>query len=127
MAIDIMARIATAKVISRSVNARRDLFLSCAKHIEDYLSRLLCSIALPHRRQRYPIDSVKLDAIILFQARWNGLLNQFDRPISTVDLRVFRDIWTAWRSLNFRHPTGQDLTNGVFFTIQTACVKTIFE
>src|SRR5436190_14658407 len=126
-----VARIATASVISSSVNppcksAGRRFFRSTrAIHIKLDLPRLRGPVAFPLRREGNKIDPVQLSAVRFGQTGGRGFLDQFHRTITSVDLEFLRRIGNADAGLNLRHSIRQNLTDTIFLRAERARIQTI--
>src|SRR5205814_8286254 len=102
MANAIVAKIATAMMISSKVNPRRRL--TGAINIKFDPLGLFRAAALPLRRQRDPIHTGKLDSIVLLQFSWSAFLDQLHRAVAGVDVEFFRRIRSSGGRLHLGHP-----------------------
>src|SRR5437016_9504996 len=101
MASAMVARIATAMMISSSVKARSRLTRTI--NIKFDLLRLFSAATPPLRRQRYPIHTDELRSVILLQIGGPAFLDQLHDSVTGVDVELFRRIWRSGPGLHLRH------------------------
>src|SRR5438128_6520499 len=125
MASAMVARIATAMMISSSVKARARSTRTI--NIKFDLLHLLGAPASPLHRQRHPIHTGKLDPIIFLQSSRPSFLDQLHDSVTGVDLELFRRIWRSGRSLHFCHAIGQNLTNPILLGVERVRLQAILD
>src|SRR5205807_1995949 len=123
MANAMVARIATAMMISSSVKARARLTRTI--NIKFDLLHLLGAAACPLRRQRHPIHADELRSVILLQISGRRFLDQLHDPVTRVDVEFLRWIRRSGRSLHLRHTIGQNLADAILFSVERVRLQTI--
>src|SRR5215211_1033434 len=104
MASDIIARMLTASMISRSVNAPpRALRLTRAVNIKFNCARLLHVVAQPFRRQRDTVDAWDFEVLVVFQASGYGFLQDMHLAVVGRDFQLLLRIGKTRRGLHFSH------------------------
>src|SRR5262249_22961115 len=116
-------RIATAMMISSSVNARRRL--AWAINIKFDLLQLLDTAASPLCGERHPVHTSEFDAIVFLQSGRRALLDQFHLAVTRIDAEFLCRIGKSGRGLHFSHSIGQNLTNAILLRVERAGVQAI--
>src|SRR5260370_41312941 len=104
MANAIVAKIATAMMISSKVNPQRRL--TGAIDIKFDLLRLVGAAARPLHRERNSIHTGALRSIAFFQLSGGAFLNQLHNSVTGVDVEFLRRIGKSGRGLNLGHSIG---------------------
>src|SRR5437660_12458812 len=120
-----VARIATAMMISRSVKARAPLTRTI--NIKFDLLHLVGAAACPLRRQRYPIHADELRSVILLQISGRRFLDQLHDPVTGVHVEFLRWIRRSGRGLHLRHAIGQNLTDAILLGVERVSLKAILD
>src|SRR5437667_7403118 len=106
-----VARIATAMMISSSVKARARSTRTI--NIKFDLLHLVGAPASPLRRQRHPVYTGERGAVIFLESSRPSFLDQLHDSVTGVDLELFRQLWRSGRGLHLRHAISQNLTHSI--------------
>src|SRR5438270_3233727 len=123
MASAMVARIATAMMISSSVKPRWRL--TGAINIKFDLLRLLGAATRPFHGQRHPVYTGKRGAVIFLEFSRRRFLNHLHDSIAGVDVEFFRLVRRSRRGLNFRHAISQNLTHPILLCVERVRLKAI--
>src|SRR6202030_4566907 len=125
MASDIMARIATASVISISVKPLRRIGLTTqAINIKLEMQRLSHASARPLHGQSDQANAGKLE-IVFFQSSRDSFLDQLHWTISGIDFCFRGRIREAGGRLYLRHSIGQNQADPFILGVERARIQTI--
>src|SRR5438046_9653110 len=116
MANAIVAKIATAIMISSKVNPRWRL--TGAIDIKFDLLRLFGAATRPLYCERNSIHTGESRSVVFFQFSGDAFLNQLYNSVTVVDIEFLRRIGNSGRGLNLGHSIVSNLSDPVFLLLQ---------
>src|SRR5882724_9746748 len=123
MANAIVAKIATAMMISSKVNPRWRL--TGAIDIKFDLLRLFGAAARPLYCERNSIHTGESRSVVFFQFSGDAFLNQLHNSVTGVDIEFLRRIGKSGRGLHLGHSIGYNLPDTVFLRVEGTGVETV--
>src|SRR5436305_11373950 len=110
-----VAKMATAIMISSSVNASRRL--AGTIHIKFHLLRLFGAAPCPLRDQSHSIEAAERRSVVFLEVGRTALLDQSYHAVTGVHVKLLLLIWRTGGCLYFRHPIRQNLSDPIFLRV----------